>query len=66
MGGANSRVQAYIASSTSPPYVSKQLTTLFNTQQMSTTCVQQCSTDDTLCILVKAQASTEAPGHGHN
>jgi len=66
MGGANSRVQAYIGSSTSPLYVSKQLTTLFNTQPMFTTCVQQCSTDDTLCILVKAQPSTEAPGHGHN
>jgi len=34
-GGAHSRVLAYIASPTSPPYVGKQLTALFHAQPLS-------------------------------
>ena len=45
MGGAHSRVEAYIASPTSPPYDSKQLTTM-----VQHACVLKCSNDN-LCIL---------------
>ena len=36
MGGAHSRVEAYIASPTSPPYLGKQLTGWFNTHALLT------------------------------
>ena len=48
---------AYITSPTSPPYVGKQLTALFYIQPLLT-CLQHCSTNGKLCILVKAQPST--------
>ena len=66
MEGAHSRVEASIASPTSPPYVAKQLMTLFH---VHTTTVQllwvlECSTvvatNDILRILVKAQPSTQS------
>ena len=58
MGGADSRVLAYIVSPTSPPYVGKQLTALFHTQPLLSYCLQHCSTNSKLRILVKAQSST--------
>ena len=53
MEGAHSRVEAYIASSTSPPYVSKQLTALFHTQPLFTisVCSNVATTNDKLRIL---------------
>ena len=54
MGGAHSRVEAYIDSPTTPPYIGKQLTVLFHTTAIDISCVPQCSTNDKLHILVKA------------
>ena len=54
-GGAHSRVEASITSSTSPPYVAKQLTALFHTQPLyiSLGC-------HTVLIPVKSQPSTRS------
>ena len=59
MGGAHSRLGTYVASPTSSPYVSKQLTALFHTQPLLTYLVYSivCSTNCKLRILVKAQPS---------
>jgi len=59
-GGAHSRLLAYIASPTSPPYVGKQLTcsSVPHTATDKTSCLRYCSTDGKLRILVKAQPST--------
>ena len=58
-GSFTSASIAYIASPISPPYVGKQLTTLFHTQPMLKCLVlQYCSTNGKLRILVKAQPST--------
>ena len=63
MGGAHSRVQASITSPTSPPYVAKRLTALLHTQPLFSILVYlQRSTNDILCILVKAQPSTQSTG----
>ena len=56
-------MQASITSPTSPPYVAKQLTALFHTQPLFSFLVYcQCSTNDILRILVKAQPSTRSTG----
>lgn len=55
-GEAHSQAEAYIASSTSPPCVGKQLTVLLHTQQRLSRGLQ-CSTNNKLHIQVL--------GHGH-
>ena len=54
-GGAHSRLLAHIASPTSPPYVGKQLSSVPHTATVEMSCLQHCSTNVKLCILVKAQ-----------
>jgi len=54
-GEAHSQAEAYIASSTSPPCVGKQLTVLLHTQRRLSSL--QCSTNNKLHIQVL--------GHGH-
>ena len=63
MGGAHSRVEASITSSTSRPYVTKQLTALFRTQTLQLSSLLHRSTNDRL--LLKPSPVLEAPGHGH-
>ena len=55
-GGAHSRVLAYIASYTSPPYLGKQLTVLFHTQPLLKYLVYSIAAPMVkLLVLVKAQ-----------
>ena len=64
-GGAHSGVEASITSPTSPPYLAKQLMALFHTQPLfKLLWILHRSTNNILCILVKAQPVLEAPGHG--
>ena len=65
-GGANSRMDTYTASPTSLPYVSKQFTALFHAASVDISCVQNCSTNGKLCILVKAQPSTRVYSQLHH
>ena len=61
MGGAHSRVEAYVASPTSPPYFCIQLTALFHTQPpgpLTSLVYSNPAPTNKLHILVKAQPST--------
>ena len=58
-GGAHSRLLAHIANPTSPPYVGTQLSSVPHTATVEMPCLQHCSTNSKLCILlVKAQPCT--------
>ena len=46
----SSRVEAYIASPTSPPYVGKQLSSFPHTATVDISCLQHCSINSKLCI----------------
>ena len=60
MGRAHSQVEACIASPTSPHYV---VTALFHTQPtVQLICILEHSTNDILCILVKAHPNTHSTG----
>ena len=63
MGGAHSRVEACIASPTSPHYVGEQLTALFHTQPLFSCLVYVPMLN---CIFqLKPSPALKALGHGH-
>ena len=66
MGGAPSRVEARIASPTSPSYVGKQLTALFHTQPLFSFLVYWCVAPTINRVFrLKPSPALESPGHGH-
>ena len=64
-GGAHSRVEAYIASPTSPPYVGKQLTALFHTQPLLKYLVYSIATPKVNGVFYRLKAHPKTLGHCH-
>ena len=65
-GRGSSRMEASVASPTSPHYVGQQLTALFQTQPLFSFLVYWCVTPTINCVFqLKPSPALEAPGHGH-
>ena len=66
MGEAHSRLLAYIASPTSPPYVDKQLTALFHTQPLLKYFVYSIAAPIVNCVFyLKPSPALQAPCYCH-
>ena len=65
MGGAHSRVEAYIASPTSSPYFGIQLKSPFHTQPLLTSLVYSNAPLIKCTFQLKPSRALEAPGHCH-